>query len=175
MDDAPVTSSRSFIVLFVCTGNQCRSPMAQALFENLIKHSGDGDLRADSAGTSVYNIYTPIEEAVVIAQEHGLNITGIRSKPCTAEQINEADLVLTMGKMHQAFIVNTVPSSKDKTFLLTSFGRSTQDPKYDTEIEDPIGGEPEDYRLCFETLDREVRRVYPLIRRWIRTEPSNAP
>jgi glycine hydroxymethyltransferase len=107
--------------------------------------------------------FSPVEEAVSLAGEHGVDITHIRSKACTAERVNEADLILVMGRMHRAVIVNAVPSARDKTFLLKSFERDENDPDYETEIDDPIGGEPDGYRRCYDALDGEVNRILPYL------------
>jgi protein-tyrosine-phosphatase len=152
-----------FKVLFVCTGNQCRSPVAQGILETLLRKRRLSAIESDSAGTHAMNTFSPVEEAVSLAGEHGVDITHIRSKACTAELVNEADLILVMGHMHFAVIVNAVPSAREKTFLLKSFGRSENDADFETEIADPIGGEPEEYLLCYDQLEGEVNRILPSI------------
>jgi glycine hydroxymethyltransferase len=152
-----------FRVLFVCTGNQCRSPVAQGILEALLRKQNRSGIEPDSAGTHAAQPLPPLEEAVELAGEHGVDIAHIRSKACTAELVNRADLVLVMGHLHRAVIAAAVPPARDKTFLLKTFGRNVNDYDYETEIGDPTGGEPEDYRFCYAELEGEVNRILPLL------------
>ncbi len=152
-----------FKVLFVCTGNQCRSPVAQGILEALLRKLGRSDIEPDSAGTHAAQPFPPLEEAVELAREHGADIAHIRSKACTADLVNQADLVLVMGHLHRAVIAAAVPLAREKTFLLKTYGRNANDYDFEAEIGDPTGGEPEGYRFCYEELEGEVNRILPFL------------
>lgn len=163
-----------FKVLFVCTGNQCRSPMAQGILNAMLQKERIQSIQSDSAGTYAVYGYTPTDEAVILSGERGVDIADYLSKPISPQLVEEADLILVMGRMHHAAVMNMAPAAIDKVFLLKSFGRNETDPDLKGEIADPIGGDREEYVRCFEELDREVNRVFPLIRKMADQKQSDA-
>jgi protein-tyrosine-phosphatase len=163
-----------FKVLFVCTGNQCRSPMAQGILDVLLQKKKIQSIQADSAGTYALYGYSPSEEAVILSMEHGVDIADYRSKPISLELLEKSDLVLVMGRMHHAVIMQMAANAAGKVFLLKSFGRDSTDPDSTGEVSDPIGGDREEYARCFDELNREVERVFPLIKKMAGQKKSDA-
>jgi protein-tyrosine phosphatase len=101
--------------------------------------------------------------------EHGINISGHTAKPLIQEVIENSDLILVMEKIHQHLLEALWPSATGKIFLLKSYGRENGEMEED-EIEDPIGRDLEIYRTCYDELEWEIKRIFPLIVRSIRWE-----
>ena len=149
-------------ILFVCTGNSCRSPMAEGILQYLLREQGIKDILVESAGTHAPQGMPPTQNAILVTTERGIDIMGHRARILTREMIEDADLILVMEKSHTIFIRNYFPRGKHKTHLLKTF--PSED--YEDEVYDPIGGDLTIYRSCVEELDREIRRVLPeIIRR----------
>ena len=126
-------------ILFVCSGNTCRSPMAAALarrmLADLLNMREDelekGGFSVISAGVSAMAGAPATEHAAQAVRSLGGNLSGHRSRPLTDDLIRHADRIWTMGQSHAAWIVAMVPSAAEKTRMLDPSG----------DISDPIGGE----------------------------------
>ena len=138
-------------VLFVCTGNTCRSPMAEAFF-NLIAQERGLPMRAVSAGLSV-SADKVSKYAIKAAAEYGVDLSPHRPRPVMDELINEVDLILTMTEHHKVRICERFPSAQSKTETLLSFVGEQGD------IDDPFGGSLEEYRECARRLWEAANRV----------------
>ena len=165
---------RPYKVLFVCTGNLCRSPMAQGLLTRLLVEYGVKNIRADSAGTHASTGLAPTDEAMAIAHAHGIDLTGIRSKPVTAELVQNADCILAMGEMNRTSVVGGVPEASGKIHLLKSFDRHPAVSGSQADIPDPMGGDRDAYETCFLTLHQEIERIFPLLIKHARESRSHA-
>lgn len=104
-------------ILFVCTGNTCRSPMAEAIFNHLAKKEGISAI-ADSAGISALTGFPAAENAVLALKETGIDLSGHLSKPVTKELLSERDRIYCMSKSHINAITDCCPEFTDKVFLL---------------------------------------------------------
>ncbi len=149
-------------LLFVCTGNTCRSAMAEAIARTVASERGLHDIVVESAGTGAAPLPADPDApspgasdgALLVALEHGVDLGEHRSRQLTAELIDGADLVLAMGQRHLDRVFEL--GGRGKSQLLTAFaseGRSRQN------IEDPFGGPLSAYRATYEELDREIRRA----------------
>jgi protein-tyrosine-phosphatase len=148
-----------FKILFVCTGNSCRSPMAEGILKHLLREQGIKDILVESAGTHSPQGMPPTQNTILVTTERGIDIMSHRARMLTSEMIEDADLILVMEKSHTIFIRNHFPRGKHKTHLLKTF--SSED--YEEDVYDPIGGDLNIYRSCVEELDKEIRRVFPEI------------
>jgi protein-tyrosine phosphatase len=107
-------------VLVVCTGNICRSPMAEGFLKELFRLRADDDeaIQVDSAGTSAWDGAPATPEAIQAASDREADISGHRSRRLAAHHVQEADLVLAMTADHAVAAVQLVPTAAAKTFTL---------------------------------------------------------
>src|ERR1700757_507881 len=136
------TLNRQKTVLFVCTGNVCRSPMAEGLFGRMIAERPD--LRVLSAGVSTYPGQPPSAHAVEVLAELGVDISQHRSRPLSEKVIDEADWIIAMTRSHLDSIIYLFPRAAEKVYLLREFepGATSLD------VADPIGMGLEAYRAA---------------------------
>ena len=151
-------------VLFVCSGNTCRSPIAAGVFNKLLKERRVRNVVAESAGTVAVNGMRASPLAVSVAGKRGVNLTDHRSRPASPELLERASLVLTMTGQQWYDVTEHVP--REKVTILTQFGQSDVQP---TDIADPAGGAESDYERVFEQLNAEVTRSFPAILEALKT------
>lgn len=133
-----------FHLLLVCTGNTCRSPMAEALAKKVLKDQPG--VEVGSAGVYAGNGQPASGEAVQAMKTIGLNLSGHRSRALTAEMIEKVDQIYTMTESHRQAVLAQAPHAVDKVQRL--------DPKAD--ISDPIGGSLEIYQDTAEQIQRAL-------------------
>ncbi|MGH7531565.1 MAG: low molecular weight protein arginine phosphatase [Gemmatimonadales bacterium] len=127
-------------VLFVCTGNICRSPLAAALLERALKQRGLDEVRVSSAGTGAWDGAPASEGAYLVGLERGLDLSSHRARLLTREMVEQSDLVLTMARHHRARVDEL--GGEGRVFVLGAYtGREG-----DAEVSDPFGGDLDVYR-----------------------------
>ncbi|HEX4342152.1 MAG TPA: RpiB/LacA/LacB family sugar-phosphate isomerase, partial [Verrucomicrobiae bacterium] len=141
-------------VLFICTGNVCRSPMAEGLF----RHATRGqNFRILSAGLGAQDGQAPTPHSVTAMRELGIDISNQRSRAMTADLVRQADLILCMTHSHVDTVLLLYPTVTDKTFLLREFD-NTLDP-YEKDISDPIGAPLDVYVNCRDQIEQGIASV----------------
>lgn len=141
-------------VLFVCTGNICRSPLAQVLLERALAERGVSDIAVGSAGTGAWDGAPASEGAYLIALERGLDLSQHRARLLTRELVESADLVFTMARHHRARVQEL--GGEGRVFVLGEYaGRSGEE----AEVGDPFGGDLEVYRDTCAELEALIATV----------------
>lgn len=141
-----------FSILLVCTGNLCRSPIAQGILTQ--KLSGYPVL-VRSAGTDAVSGEPPTQSAIRAAASYGADISRHRSTPLSRELIEEADLILVMAQHHYERVLELIPQARVKTRGLRSYRREGGI----LEVPDPMGGPYSMYEKTARICERALRRV----------------
>jgi len=145
-------------LIFVCTGNICRSPLAEGYIRHLINsnHLLD-DLQVDSAGICALNGHQPSLEAMEVAEENGFDIADLESKQLGKDEVQSNDIIVVMAAEHRKWIEKRYSVHTDKIQLLRSY--STNDGK-SLDVPDPIGLDINSYRGVFNIIKRSVDGLY---------------
>jgi glycine hydroxymethyltransferase len=139
-------------ILFICTGNVCRSPMAEGLFRRAM--DGRGEFRILSAGLGAVDGQPPTAHSVTAMRELGIDISSQRSRALTTDLVRQADYIFGMTHSHVDAVSLLYPPAAEKTFLLREFD-DTLDP-YEKDISDPIGSPYEIYVHCRDQIEQGI-------------------
>lgn len=151
-------------ILLVCTGNSCRSVMAEGLLKKYLNESGREDIEVSSAGTGAIDGLPPTSEAIEAMRQEGVDISSFKSRSLTEEMIMNADLVLVMAAHHMDDVIRRVPEAAKKTHILKQYGLDTDmEACEDLDIPDPIGRPAAFYRHVLGLIKKELERIVPLL------------
>ncbi len=136
-------------ILFVCTGNTCRSPMAAALF-NKIAMEKNLDVRIESAGLFANDGDRASANSIAAMKDYGIDLSSHRAKTVNGELLKQVDLALTMTVSHKTALEQYLG---DKVYTLCEFAGENGD------IPDPYGGDLEEYKLCADRIYKVLLKV----------------
>jgi protein-tyrosine-phosphatase len=156
-----------YSVLFICTANICRSPMAQGLLRARVSEGGEShDWRIESAGVWAL----PEQPAALftrqVLQERGIGLGNFRSRPISRELLAEFNLVLTMERGHKEALRAAFPEFAGRIFMMRELIGDTR------EIADPVGNPIEDYRDTAKEMENILIKGYDRLRKLAADAPA---
>ena len=155
-------------ILFVCTGNTCRSSMAEALFKEMLAERNRDDWKVISAGVSAFEGNSAHENAILALEEQGIEtIKDHQAQRLNQELITQADLILTMTRRHKSLIFAEYPEAEVKTFTLKEYSNFTEqkseqlnEASNDLDILDPFGQALKKYKSCAKEITDNLKQVF---------------
>ncbi len=140
-----------YTLLFVCTGNSCRSVMAKGLMEKFVNESNLSEkVHIDSAGTSTFAGIGAAPNTISVMKEEGIDVSGHIGKNINRDILKRSDIIFVMEIAHRNVIISLIPEIKDRVRLL----KESQD------IPDPIGRPFEEYRDILGIIKEEVGNIF---------------
>jgi protein-tyrosine-phosphatase len=137
-------------ILFVCSGNTCRSPLAEAVTRRMLRDAQRTDIEVSSAGTNAWDGSPASDGALLVGMERGLDLSEHRSRLLTPEIVSESDLILAMSPSHVARVKEIDP--KANVHLLAGYVSGNEG----YAVQDPFGGDLAAYRDAFDDISREL-------------------
>ncbi|NQX02677.1 low molecular weight protein arginine phosphatase [bacterium] len=147
-------------VLFVCTGNTCRSPMAEGLFRKTVE--GRADFKVGSAGVAASKGSPCNPETAALLKKRGITLAGFGSRPVSDSMLAEATHVFAMTRGHLQALEERFPRHSDKFYLVCEFAE-TANGKIVTDVPDPIGMGRRAYEEVAATFDIAIPTIVAYI------------
>jgi protein-tyrosine-phosphatase len=151
-----LNAAKAIAVLFVCTGNSCRSVMAEYIFRKILKDMGRLDVEVFSAGTMALPGMGVTRETLKLVAGMGVDASGHKAQRVTPMMVQRADVILTMERRHYEDIVSHFPFAQKKAHVLGDY--VGMDPAF-SDIADPIGHSEDFYASCFAQIKAAVTRL----------------
>jgi protein-tyrosine-phosphatase len=153
-------------ILFVCTGNTCRSAMAEGILKKMLEGRTKGDNQFNIVSAGIYALpgMNSTYEAILAASELGVDISQHKAHQLREDLVKKADLILVMSHTHKDYILKKFPFAQNKVFLLKKYARGSdfkniQIKDEDCEIVDPLGKPIDFYRAVATELGTELGKI----------------
>jgi len=147
-------------IVFVCTGNICRSPMAEGFWRYKWHQTERDDTIVSSMGIYGLNDSPATEYAQAVCKKNGFDISSHRARSLVGEELLKADLILCMEPVHKKFVQVFFPWHRDRVALLGAWPyKQTRK----SSIEDPMGGSYKKYQKTFGIIKVHIERILPLL------------
>ena len=155
------TSDNTYQVLFVCSGNTCRTPIAEGLLKVKLPPHLQREVKVVSCGTLGIEGQPATPNSITVAREKNANTSSHCSQGITEKLVADSDIIFCMAEEHQKYILHHFPAYRDNVFLLRDFGAKQ---KLDNpDVFDPIGSSIGVYRECCRIIDTELNRILPYL------------
>ncbi|SDZ33913.1 protein-tyrosine phosphatase [Proteiniborus ethanoligenes] len=156
-------------ILFVCTGNTCRSSMAEGIFRDMIKKRNlENVIKVESAGVYAATGQPASPQAIDAMKNKAIDISSHKARQLTKEMLQNADLILTMTKSHKRSILGMDESLKQKTYTLTEY--AYKDLENHADILDPYGLPVEEYEKSLIDIEKALKNVIDKLYKKIKEE-----
>lgn len=152
----------------MCTGNLCRSPIAEGILRDRLDRVGIAHASVSSAGIWATERTPIVDYAELVARSHGVDLSQHLSRKLNVDLIERSDLILVMEEVHRDMIRKNYPSAFKRTYVIKSFGPRASG----GEVADPMGAGLEIFHTCFEELKFEIDRIFPEIKKRIARKHS---
>jgi protein-tyrosine-phosphatase len=148
-------------ILFVCTGNSCRSVMAQYYLNHLLR--GREDVDVISAGTGVFIQSTASAETISVLRAEGIDAIEHFSQSINSIMLKKSDLIFVMTRAHRMHVLERVPEVEKRVYLLREFVATPPSFQMDLDIPDPIGKSHDAYKDCLAIIKEACQRIAQLV------------
>ncbi len=152
-------SGSEYTIMFVCTGNTCRSPMAEGVLKAMLHSEGIDAVKVISSGTGTLDGYPATANAVQVAAQGGIDISDHYSQAISKSLVEKSDLLLALAFNHYEFLISQFSDRIDDIFMLKAFPHDVA--SRELSIADPIGADIETYSKVYDEIKRELKRVLP--------------